>query len=36
MGHELVALLGRSIEAHRIVHLVIRRIRHLLIATINR
>lgn len=36
MGHELVALLGRGIEAHRIVHLVISRIRHLLVAAINR
>lgn len=36
MGHELVALLGRSVEAHRIVHLVISRIRHLLIAAVNR
>lgn len=35
MGHELVALLGRSVEAHRIVHLVICRIRHLLVASVN-
>lgn len=35
MGHELVALFGRCIEAHRIVHLVIGRIRHLLIAAVN-
>lgn len=35
MGHELVALLGRGIEAHWIVHLVICRIRHLLIAAVN-
>lgn len=35
MGHELVALLGRSVEAHRIVHLVIGRIRHLLVAPVN-
>lgn len=35
MGHELVALLGRGIEAHRIVHLVFGRIRHLLIASVN-
>lgn len=35
MGHELIALLGRCIEAHRIVHLVICRIRHLLIAAVN-
>lgn len=36
MGHELVALLGRGIEAHRIVHLVICRIRHLLVTAVNR
>lgn len=36
MGHELVALLSRRIEAHRIVYLVISRIRHLLIAAVNR
>lgn len=35
MGHELVALLGRGIDAHRIVHLVISRIRNLLIASVN-
>lgn len=35
MGHELVALLGRSIEAHRVVHLVISRIRHLLVTAVN-
>ena len=35
MGHELVALLGRGIEAHWIVHLVISRIRYLLIASVN-
>lgn len=35
MGHKLVALLGRSVEAHRIVHLVICRIRHLLVASVN-
>ena len=35
MGHELVALLGRCIEAHWIVHLVISRIRYLLIASVN-
>lgn len=35
MGHELVALLGRCIEAHRVVNLVISRIRHLLIASVN-
>lgn len=35
MGHELVALLGRGIEAHRVVHLVISRIRHLLVAAVN-
>lgn len=36
MGHEFVALLGRGIEAHRIVHLVICRIRHFLITAVNR
>lgn len=36
MSHEFVTLLGRGIEAHRIVHLVICRIRHLLIAAVNR
>ena len=36
MGHELVALLGRGIEAHRIVHLVISRIRHFLVTSVNR
>ena len=35
MGHEFVALLGSSIEAHRVVHLVISRIRHLLVASVN-
>ena len=35
MGHELVALLGRSIKAHRVVHLVISRIRHLYVAAVN-
>lgn len=35
MGHEFVTLLGRGIEAHRIVHLVISRIRHFLIAAVN-
>lgn len=35
MSHEFVALLGRSIEAHRVVHLVIGRIRHLLVASVN-
>ena len=35
MGHEFVALLGRCIEAHRIVHLVISRIRDLLVASVN-
>lgn len=35
MRHEFVALLGRGIEAHWIVHLVISRIRHLLVASVN-
>ena len=35
MGHELVALFGSSIEAHRVVHLVISRIRHFLVASVN-
>ena len=35
MGHQLVALLGGGIEAHGVVHLVVCRIRHLLIAAID-
>ena len=35
MGHELVALLGGGIKAHGIVHTVIRRERHLLVAAID-
>ncbi len=36
MGHQLVALLGGGIEAHGVVHLVVCRIRHLLVAAIDR
>ena len=36
MSHKLVALLGGGIEAHGVVHLVVCRIRHLLVAAIDR
>ena len=36
MGHQLVALLRGGVEAHGVVHLVVCRIRHLLVATIDR
>ena len=35
MGHQLVALLGGGIEAYGVVHLVVCRIRHLLVAAID-
>ena len=35
VGHELVALLGGGIEAHGVVHLVVRGIRHFLVATVH-
>lgn len=36
MGHKLVALLGGGVEAYGIVYLVVCRIRHFLVATIDR
>ena len=36
MGHQLIALLSSGIEGHRIVHLVVSRVRHLLVRAINR
>lgn len=36
MGHQLVALLRGGVEAHGVVHLVVCRIRHLLVAAIDR
>ena len=36
MGHKLVALLGGGVEAYGVVHLVVCRIRHFLVATIDR
>ena len=36
MRHQLVALLRSSIEGYRIVHLVVRGVRHLLVAAIDR
>lgn len=36
MRHQLVALLRRGIEGYRIVHLVVRGVRHLLVAAIDR
>ena len=36
MGHQLVALLRSGVEAHGVVHLVVCRIRHLLVAAIDR
>lgn len=36
MGHKLVALLRGGVEAYGVVHLVVCRIRHLLVATIDR
>ena len=36
MSHQLVALLRRRIERNRVVYLVIRRIRNLLIRSVNR
>ena len=35
MGHQLVALLRGGVEAYRVVHLVVCRIRHLLVAAID-
>ena len=35
MGHQLVALLRGGVEAHGIVHLVVCRIGHLLVAAID-
>lgn len=35
MGHQLVALLRGGVEAHGVVHLVVCRIRHLLVAAID-
>lgn len=35
MSHQLVALLGGGVEAHGVVHLVVCRIRHLLVAAID-
>ena len=36
MGHQLVALLRGGVEAYGVVHLVVCRIRHLLVAAIDR
>ena len=36
MSHEFVALLGSGIEGNRVVHLVVGRVRHLLVAAIDR
>ena len=36
MSHKLVALLGGGVEAHGVVYLVVCRIRHLLVAAIDR
>lgn len=36
MGHQLVALLRGGVEAYRVVHLVVCRIGHLLVAAIDR
>ena len=36
MGHQLVALLRRGVEAHGVVHLVVCRIRHFLVAAVDR
>ena len=36
MGHQLVALLRGGVEAHGVVHLVVCRIRHFLVAAIDR
>ena len=36
MGHQLVALLRGGVEAHGVVYLVVCRIRHFLVATIDR
>ena len=35
MGHQLVALLGGGVEAHGVVHLVVCRIRHFLVAAVD-
>jgi hypothetical protein len=35
MGHQLIALLRGGVEAHGVVHLVVCRIRHLLVAAID-
>ena len=34
MSHQLVGLLGGGIQGHRVVHLVIRAVRHLLVAAV--
>ena len=34
MGHQLVALLGGSVEADRVVHLVVCRIRYFLVGSV--
>lgn len=36
MGHQLIALLRGGVEAYGVVHLVVCRIRHLLVAAIDR
>lgn len=36
MGHQLVALLRGGVEAHGVVHLVVCRIRHFLVAAVDR
>ena len=36
VGHQFVALLGSGIEGNRIVNLVVRRVRNLLVRTVNR
>lgn len=36
MGHQLVTLLGGGVEAHGVVHLVVCRIGHFLVAAIDR
>ena len=35
VGHQLVAFLGGSVERHRIVNLVVGRVRHLLVRAVN-
>ena len=36
MGHKLVGLLGGCVQGHRVIHLVIRGVRHFFVAAINR